>query len=162
MAPSRACFSEVRSRVNPDAHRRKRHDPGRAMARPAPVTSRSFHVLVVGGGVAGLEAVLALRELAGELVDVELVAPEHQFFYRPLAVLEPFGRRPRDRWELADLTRAAGARFTPDGGRGGRADVSRAGRCRAIQGAARRHQGGPCEAPGLRRPIRNRLAAPDL
>jgi len=83
------------------------------MARTAPVTSRSFHVLVVGGGVAGLEAVLALRELAGELVDVELVAPEHQFFYRPLAVLEPFGRRPRDRWELADLTRAAGARFTP-------------------------------------------------
>jgi sulfide:quinone oxidoreductase len=70
-------------------------------------------VLVVGGGVAGLEAVLALRELAGELVDVELVAPEYQFFYRPLAVLEPFGRRPRDSWELADLTRAAGARFTP-------------------------------------------------
>src|SRR6266540_3675985 len=83
------------------------------MARTAPVTSRGFQVLVVGGGVAGLEAVLALRELAGELVDVELVAPEHQFFYRPLAVLEPFGRRPRDRWELADLTRAAGARFTP-------------------------------------------------
>src|SRR6266540_2773712 len=73
------------------------------MARTAPVTSRGFQVLVVGGGVAGLEAVLALRELAGELVDVELVAPEHQFFYRPLAVLEPFGRRPRDRWELADL-----------------------------------------------------------
>ncbi len=83
------------------------------MARTAPVTSRGFQVLVVGGGVAGLEAVLALRELAGELVDVELVAPEHQFFYRPLAVLEPFGRRPRDRWELADLARAAGARFTP-------------------------------------------------
>jgi sulfide:quinone oxidoreductase len=70
-------------------------------------------VLVIGGGVAGLEAVLALRELAGKLVDVELVAPEYQFFYRPLAVLEPFGSRPRDSWELADLTRAAGARFTP-------------------------------------------------
>jgi sulfide:quinone oxidoreductase len=83
------------------------------MARTAHVASRSFQVLVVGGGVAGIEAVLALRELAGELVDVELVAPEHQFFYRPLAVLEPFGRRPRDSWELADLTRAAGARFTP-------------------------------------------------
>jgi sulfide:quinone oxidoreductase len=68
---------------------------------------------VVGGGVAGLETTLALRELASDLVDVELVAPEHQFFYRPLAVAEPFGGQRVGHWELADLTRAAGARFTP-------------------------------------------------
>jgi sulfide:quinone oxidoreductase len=83
------------------------------MARIAPDTSRNFTVLVVGGGVAGLETMLALRELAGELVEVELVAAEHQFFYRPLAVVEPFGGPRVGPWELADLTRAAGVRFTP-------------------------------------------------
>jgi sulfide:quinone oxidoreductase len=72
-----------------------------------------FRVLVCGGGVAGLEAMLALRELAGEFVDVELVAPEHHFFYRPLAVAEPFGGPSVLRWELADLARIAGAEFTP-------------------------------------------------
>jgi sulfide:quinone oxidoreductase len=56
---------------------------------------------------------LALGELASDLVEVELVAPEHQFFYRPLAVVEPFGGRQVGHWELADLARAAGARFTP-------------------------------------------------
>ncbi len=83
------------------------------MTRTASTKRRDFHVLVGGGGVAGLEAMLALRELAGELVDVELVAPEHHFFYRPLAVAEPFGGARVFRWELADLARAAGAEFTP-------------------------------------------------
>ena len=47
-------------------------------------------VLIAGSGVAGLEAALALRALAGEVVSVELVAPESDFVYRPLAVTEPF------------------------------------------------------------------------
>src|SRR6266545_2939941 len=83
------------------------------MTRTASMRQRDFRVLVCGGGVAGLEAMLALRELAGELVDVELVAPEHHFFYRPLAVAEPFGGPPVFRWELADLARVAGAQFAP-------------------------------------------------
>ena len=48
------------------------------------------HVLVAGGGVAALEAALALRALADERLHVELLAPEPQFWYRPLAVAEPF------------------------------------------------------------------------
>jgi sulfide:quinone oxidoreductase len=75
--------------------------------------SGAYRVLVIGGGVAGLESVLGLRALAGHRVDLEVVAPEHRFFYRPLSVLEPFGRPARDHWELSDLTRVAGARFTP-------------------------------------------------
>ena len=43
-------------------------------------------VIIAGGGVAGLEALLALHELAGPRVNVELLAPEHDFVYRPLAV----------------------------------------------------------------------------
>src|SRR6266487_3047171 len=52
----------------------------------------AYNVLIAGGGVAGLEAVLALRALAPDLVSVELAAPEPTFSYRPLAVAEPFGR----------------------------------------------------------------------
>jgi sulfide:quinone oxidoreductase len=46
-------------------------------------------------------------------VEVELLAPEHHFFYRPLAVAEPFDAGRVHRWELDDLARAAGAQFTP-------------------------------------------------
>ena len=40
-----------------------------------PTTNTPFRVLIVGGGVAGLEAALALRELAGERVATTLLAP---------------------------------------------------------------------------------------
>ena len=48
-------------------------------------------VLVAGAGVGGLETALALRACAGELVRVDVLAPERCFTYRPLAVKEPFG-----------------------------------------------------------------------
>jgi sulfide:quinone oxidoreductase len=47
-------------------------------------------VVIAGGGVAGLEAALALRDLAGPRVQLTLVAPERRFVYRPLSVGEPF------------------------------------------------------------------------
>jgi sulfide:quinone oxidoreductase len=72
-----------------------------------------LRVLIAGGGVAGFEALLALRELAGDLVDVELLSPEHHFWYRPLAVAEPFDRAQVYRFELPELAAAAGATFTP-------------------------------------------------
>lgn len=53
-------------------------------------------VLIAGGGVAALEALLALRSLAGSRVRVTLLAPNRDFAYRPLSVGEPFGlTRPR-------------------------------------------------------------------
>lgn len=48
-------------------------------------------VLIVGGGVAALETLMALRDLAGDRVRVTLVAAEPDFVYRPMAVAEPFG-----------------------------------------------------------------------
>jgi sulfide:quinone oxidoreductase len=72
----------------------------------------NIHVLIAGGGVAALETALALRALGDHPFDVELVAPEHHFFYRPLAVAEPFDVGRVHRWELADLARAADASFT--------------------------------------------------
>ena len=83
------------------------------MTRAPRPTQRGFKVLIVGGGVAGLEAMLALRALAEKLVDVELVSAEHHFYYRPLAVVEPFDLGSVRRWELDDLARSAGVEFSP-------------------------------------------------
>ena len=46
-------------------------------------SSTAHRVLIAGGGVAGLEALLALRHLAGDRVALTLLAPERQFTYRP-------------------------------------------------------------------------------
>ena len=50
-----------------------------------------LRVLVAGAGVAGIETLLALRHLAGDRVEIDLLAPTRDFVYRPLTVLEPFG-----------------------------------------------------------------------
>ncbi len=70
-------------------------------------------VLIAGGGVAALEAALALRELGEGRVSVELLAPEPEFWYRPLAVAEPFGLGQVRHFDLAELAAAAGATFLP-------------------------------------------------
>jgi sulfide:quinone oxidoreductase len=51
---------------------------------------RPARIVIAGAGVAGLEAMLALRELARKRVSIDLVAPEREFVYRPMSVLEPF------------------------------------------------------------------------
>ncbi|MEX1357525.1 MAG: FAD-dependent oxidoreductase [Gaiellaceae bacterium] len=76
--------------------------------RPGPLPLR---VLIAGAGVAGLEALLALRALAEERVAVELLAPDTCFEYRPLAVAEPFGAGHVQRFELPPIAEAAGARL---------------------------------------------------
>ena len=48
-------------------------------------------IVIAGGGVAGLEALLALRAMARDRVRLTLIAPDPDFSYRPLAVAEPFG-----------------------------------------------------------------------
>ncbi len=75
--------------------------------------STRHRVLIAGGGVAGLEAMLALHELASEQVDVELIAPEPRYWYRPLAVAEPFGLGEVRSFDLAEVAHEAGAQFTP-------------------------------------------------
>lgn len=76
------------------------------------MSPRPKKVLIAGGGVAALEAALALRALA-ELVSVELLGPEPHFWYRPLSVAEPFGLGEAQRFELGELALAVGATFTP-------------------------------------------------
>lgn len=85
------------------------------MADTGPTPDDRFRVLIAGGGVAALEAMVGLHRLAGDRVDVELLAPEPHFWYRPLAVAEPFELGRVHRFELAALTEAVGAGFTLDG-----------------------------------------------
>jgi sulfide:quinone oxidoreductase len=71
-------------------------------------------VLIAGGGVAGLEAAFALHELAGERVNVTVLAPASEFVYRPDAVKEPFTRGYAHRYPLAGLVAGAGAQLVGD------------------------------------------------
>jgi len=70
------------------------------------------HVLVAGGGVAALEAALALRALAADRVRVELLSPDTEFSYRPLAVTLPFDETEAVHFELDRLAAEIGASVT--------------------------------------------------
>ncbi|MDP9345488.1 MAG: FAD-dependent oxidoreductase, partial [Actinomycetota bacterium] len=71
---------------------------------------RSPHrVVIAGGGIAGLEALLALRALARNRVELTLVSAEEDFVYRPMAVARPFGMGHARHTPLADAARDAGA-----------------------------------------------------
>ncbi|MDX6664265.1 MAG: sulfide:quinone oxidoreductase, partial [Solirubrobacteraceae bacterium] len=50
-------------------------------------------ILIAGGGVAALEAAVALRALGGTEAQAVLVCPGADFTLRALQVAEPFGRR---------------------------------------------------------------------
>ena len=73
-------------------------------------TSR-FQVLIAGGGVAAVEALLALRALAPDRVRPTLVAPDPTFRYRPLSVTQPFGLGVPRGFDLAEMALANGGSF---------------------------------------------------
>jgi sulfide:quinone oxidoreductase len=68
-------------------------------------------VLIAGGGIAGLEALLALADLAGDRIELVLAAPEPEFRYRPMAVDEPFSFEPYARRALEPAVEEVGGRF---------------------------------------------------
>ena len=72
-------------------------------------------VLIGGGGIAGLESLIALRHLAGDRVELTLVAPRPDFVYRPLVVEEPFTSAAAEHRELAPIADDFGARFVQRG-----------------------------------------------
>jgi sulfide:quinone oxidoreductase len=70
--------------------------------------SGRFDVLIAGGGVAGLEAALALRDLAADHVSVTLLTPEEDFVYRPMSTAEPFARGHARHHRLDEIARRLG------------------------------------------------------
>jgi sulfide:quinone oxidoreductase len=71
-------------------------------------------VIVAGGGVAAIEAMLALRDMAGDRVSMTLVAPKEDFDYRPLSVGEPFALGQALSLPLATVARDVGAELRQD------------------------------------------------
>lgn len=82
---------------------------GVARLRLPSVAGRKPLVLIAGGGVAALEVLLALTDLAGDRIAVELLAPGGEFSYRPLAVGEPFGLGEARRYDLEAICADRGA-----------------------------------------------------
>lgn len=68
----------------------------------------SHHVLIAGGGVAAVEALLALRELAGHRTRITLLSPERDFLYRPVTVAEAFDRGEARSYPLAQILEQTG------------------------------------------------------
>jgi sulfide:quinone oxidoreductase len=83
-------------------------------------------VLIVGGGFAAVEALLALRTLMGERAAITMIASSERFAYRPAATAEAFSAavEPPQSYDLAQIAADAGARF-------------RRGRLEAVAPAAR-------------------------
>jgi sulfide:quinone oxidoreductase len=71
-------------------------------------------VVIAGGGVAAVEAALALRDLAGDRVALTLVSGSPDFVYRPFAVVRPFHPQPPYRLALEQIAVDLGAALVID------------------------------------------------
>jgi sulfide:quinone oxidoreductase len=74
----------------------------------------AFRIVIAGGGVAAVEALLGVHDLLKTGARTELIAPDPEFVLRPLLVAEPFGIGEAVRLDLAELAAANGAAFRRD------------------------------------------------
>ncbi len=79
-----------------------------------PAVPAQFEVVIVGGGVAALEAALALRDLAADRVTTKLIAASPDFTYRPASVQEPFSFGAAERHPLDEIAADIGAELLQD------------------------------------------------
>src|SRR4051812_34448353 len=77
--------------------------------RVPPPSSERLRVVVAGGGVGGLETLVALNALAADRVAPALIAPDRDFVLRALDVFEPFGLGRPSRYPLDELCAELGA-----------------------------------------------------
>ena len=79
-----------------------------------PAPSAPFEVLIAGGGVAALEAALALRDLAGDRLTLKLISASPDFIYRPTSVQEPFSFGGAERYPLQEIAGDIGLELVED------------------------------------------------
>lgn len=72
------------------------------------------HVVVAGGGVGALEALLALQSHARERLRISVLCPTRHLTYRALSVAEPFGADPAQRFEWEEIARDRGVCWIRD------------------------------------------------
>jgi sulfide:quinone oxidoreductase len=75
---------------------------------------QAHRVLVAGGGPAAVESVLALRELAGERAELELVAPQPELIVRAYEILAPFHEGREHRYRLDRIAAELGVTLVRD------------------------------------------------
>jgi sulfide:quinone oxidoreductase len=78
---------------------------------PSPQSPARSRVLIAGGGVAGLETLLALRALAADRLDIAILAPELKFVNRSMAVDQPFTPKRVRGLRLKDVAAELGAHW---------------------------------------------------
>ena len=82
------------------------------MSIPPSVHDRArSRVLIAGGGVAGLETLLALRALASDLLDITILAPELKFINLSMSVDQPFKPQRVRGLRLQETAAELGARW---------------------------------------------------
>ena len=69
----------------------------------------AHHVIVAGGGVAGLEAVLAVHAQAGDRVEITLLEPSIELVDRPMLVARPFAAGHAEHTPIARIIGPTGA-----------------------------------------------------
>jgi sulfide:quinone oxidoreductase len=73
-----------------------------------------FNVVIAGGGVAGLEAALALRHFGDGRIATTMIASDREFVYRPMTVREPFAYAAAARYPLDEIARDIGVELIAD------------------------------------------------
>ena len=86
------------------------------MARAAhgPSLDDMPRIIIAGGGIAGLEALIALRGHLGPDAEIELLEANTDLVERQRAVAEPFGGDPARRFDLVRIAADHGAHLRPD------------------------------------------------
>jgi sulfide:quinone oxidoreductase len=77
-------------------------------------TNRSRRVLIAGGGIAGLELLLALRAYAGPRAAITLLTADAELVPRPMTVAEPFGRGGAQSYAWTEIARDQAAALVVD------------------------------------------------
>jgi sulfide:quinone oxidoreductase len=83
-------------------------------ARPAEPILDAMKVVIAGGGVAALEGLLVLRELAQERVEIDLLTPNSEFVYRPMELAALFSDEHVQHFDLKRIAADLGATLIPD------------------------------------------------
>src|SRR4029453_562174 len=71
-------------------------------------------IVIAGGGIAGLEALIALHGHLGSRAEIELLEANTDLVERQRAVAEPFGGGPVRRFDLVRIAADHGAHLRPD------------------------------------------------
>ncbi|MGK2956130.1 MAG: FAD-dependent oxidoreductase [Solirubrobacterales bacterium] len=73
--------------------------------------AKPARIAIVGGGVAALEAMLALGDRGGDLVEIDMFSPQKDFSLKPLGVSDAFGQGEVPKFDLESIAEHAGAKF---------------------------------------------------